>query len=791
MLTSTLSPDDEKQDEQLNKSQQHTDDLVNRLSSAEQKPGTINMGGFEDSLNSGTIADEDRNTVGNRETAAAKGAPSTPEFINNFTPESEGKKPSKWRARLKRAAPILSGGGLIGITGFILVGLASPSLLIVQMKEVMLEKFNTQLTSMDARTNKLLVSKLSGTTSGTCGKISIRCKFSTMSEKQVAKFKAAGIEVIPDENTTITGRVKPIALKFNGEEIKAINFSSTANSNSAFRSALKQVYNPKFAGFTGKAWSGVASRFKINKKTPELGAAEDKEKAKAKVNQIAKEGVEDTGSRLTVDGDDSCDSDDCMSKDKADTINEEARNLDGAAKDGSAAAEVRSKLSGISTGSITSAFKITSLADNACMVYGADATLNYAGKAIRSAQLVRYAMIYLSIADAIKGGASPDPADIEVLGNAATSVIKDSNDTTKTLVGSATDSFGYKYAQYGDTGASEQSMQIANRFLAGGGFVGTLAAATEAILEPIGGRKNAAALCGTLANPFVQGGSLLLGVASLFVPGANVVRITAGAIGGVAVSTVLSILPSMLADIVAGTVTNDLVGEEVGNAITSGSGALMSDALAGQNGNGLMTKEDAVAYNSLQTTTTDQYIADELLETSPFDATNPHTFIGSIVSSLLPLQSSSNPLTIATGLFATSLSSIFPISNAESQANYEESLTICQDQDVVDAGYAADPFCNPIRGIPVKYLGKDPGAVIDSLVANGDLNADDESATSQYSDFISKCITNDGPIGYSNLNAGFNVDEVSACMITNDTIADRYIFYMDSLINTAMDDNDE
>src|SRR5690606_27639132 len=151
-----------------------------------------------------------------------------------------------------------------------------------------------------------------------------------------------------------------------------------------------------------------------------------------------------------------------------------------------------------------------------------------------------------------------------------------------------------------------------------------------------------------------------------FIPGVNVGKAIAGASIHITISFAISMIPTLLADIVAGTVTNGITGEEAGNAITSGSGKLLSDSIAGQNGAAPMTKDDALAYNSLQTQTTNQYIADELENTSPFDATNPHTFVGSIASALLPLKSSSNPITSIASLLASSIRGIVPQSNAES-----------------------------------------------------------------------------------------------------------------------------
>jgi hypothetical protein len=599
----------------------------------------------------------------------------------------------------------------------------------VQLKETMVGRFNTQLSSMEARSNKILYAKMNGATSGFCNsKISIRCKFTTMSEKQVAKMKAAGIEVVPAKTGAITGRVKPASLKFNNIEVTASNFASLAGSDADFRSALKQAYNPKYAGFVGKAWANVASRFKISKQAPELNAEQDREKARLKINEIAQEGVEDTGSRVRAVGVADCDSSECLSEDDAQKINDDASKIDADAKSGGAASDVRAKLSGINSGAVSSFFKITGPVDYACQGYGALTTLSYAAKAIRAAQMVRYAMIFIGVADSIKAGTSPDPKDVELLGSVLTTTVRSQADPNTTLVGAATDSFGYKYAAYGDSGSSEKSMQIANRFMSGGGFVGEMSAVTTAILTPLGGREGAKSTCGFLANPIVQGASIVLGIASLFVPGANVAKIAGGAAVGVAVSLAIAVLPGMLADIVAGTVTNDIVGEEAGNAIVSGSGALMSDALAAQNGNAPMSKEDAIAYNSLQTATNDQYIADELRNTNPLDATNANTFLGSIVAALIPLQSSSNPLTTVGSLLSSSMANIVPESKALSDENYAKTLDLCQDMDVTDVGYAADPFCNVIRGIPPQYLNKDPLKVVDELVAAGDLTEDGEPA---------------------------------------------------------------
>ncbi len=788
MPSTTGIPGDEKQDSDLNVGQRNTDQLVNRLSRSEQQPGSFNMDDFE--RNFGENADntqEDANIEKLRQREAEGDTPAGWK-TDIDTPQEKGKVKAKAKGWVKKAAPALGLGGILGIGGFVLIGLTSPSLLIVQMKEIMTEKFNTQLASMEVRSNKLLVAKIDGSTKGFCTTtVSLACKFTTMSEKQKTKLAAAGIEVEGTE--AIAGRTKPTKLIFKGEEIAPQDFSRRASTDPEFRSALKQAYNPKYAGFVGNAWAKVATKFKINKQVPELDAAKDPAEAKKKINQLAKEGVEDTRSRTRLAASDKECTSNCISETDAEAANRTALEIEDGAKNGSAAADVREKLSGITAGSVGNAFKLTGAIDSGCQVYGALSTLSYAAKAIRAAQLVRYSMIFFSMADAIKGGVSPKPEDVALLGTIATSTVKDPADATKTLVGSATDSFGYKYAAYGDTSASESSMKLSNRFMAGGGLVGELSAASATALTFIpGGRQNAKNVCGTLGNPLIQGASVVLGVATLLIPGVNAAKVAASAITGVTVGIALAVLPSMLADIVAGTVTEDIVGEETGNAITSGAGSLMSDSLAAENGNAPMQKDDAVQYAMQQNNVSKQYIADELRDASPFDASNPHTFLGSITSNLLPLQSSSNVLTAVGSLLSSSVSRIIPSSSALTTEQYKASLDVCQDVDITDAGYAADPFCNVIRGIPARYLDKDPLAVIDQLVAAGDLT-ENGKPTGNYPDFIKKCISTSAPLGYSSADTGYSAEEAKDCII-NDANSNYYLNYMDQRVNLGLSDED-
>ena len=770
-----LSPDAD-QDEALNKGQQNYDDRFASIAHAEENATSSRADG---ELDKPTSLDDEagdwNSTFGEKkESATSKGRRF---FSKNF---------------LKKSSPLLGAGGIIALLGFVFTGLTAPSLLFVQMKETMVDRFNTQLATMEARSNKLLHSKVNNSTKGYCGaKITIRCKFSSLPERHLKKLKAAGI-TFANESKNALGRTTFTAYIIDGKEIPAQDFNREVASNAKLRSALRQAYNPKFGGFIGKGWQKIASRFKIKKQMPEFDAEKDPKGAQTKLNKVGKEGVSAINANSKLKAGEStplgCDGDcNTLSDDNIKAIDDTSKSIEEAGKSGQAAQVARKTLSGVGLNSVTSAIKITGPMDSACMVYGTANTLSFAIKTIRNAQMIRFAMVFLSTADTIKAGQNPDPKNIEFLGKNLTNTIKDPDNPSKTLVGSATDSFGYKYAAYGDATASNKSLNISNRFKAGGGFSGDIDATLNTIYSFVpGGKSSLRGTCGVLGNPFVQAGSLIVGIASLFVPGANVGKIIVSGVAAAAVGVAMAILPDLIADTLAGSVTDDISGEESGNAIASGSGAMMS-SLATSNGVGYMNKDQALAYNGTLTETKNDYIAMERSEKSPFDPTSPHTFVGSMVSNVIPIINSadSNPVTVIGSFLSSSLQGILPKASALTNEQYSKVLDSCSDLDLIDAGVATDPFCNTINGIPPQYLGKDPIKVIDEL---GSDISEDGKPQGEYKEFVSKCIESEDPFGYHDGGSGmsFDPDRAKECII-NDSNANYYLNYVDSRIEENMD----
>ncbi|HJM04484.1 MAG TPA: hypothetical protein QF549_02525 [Candidatus Saccharimonadaceae bacterium] len=697
----------------------------------------------------------------------------------------------KLTGSLKKRGPIFALVSLVVGAGLGLSAFFSPSLLIIHMKEIMFDKFNTQIVGAEARSRALLGTK-NQSTSGLCGaRVTISCRFSTMSETQVDNFRKAGITVQP-ETPNAGSRTKPTGYVYKGEVIRAADFARVSQTDPSFRSALRLAYNPRFAGFWGSAWNRTGQLLGIDKSRVDVSGA-DKNARMAKLNNIAKNPATNGGSRVAADFENDNDCNASCAQEKANEANGKASTIEEDGRSGDAARRASAALSGAPLESIGNVAKVTGVVDSYCMAYTTIKAIGYAGKTIRAVQLARYAMAFFKVADEIKATGDVSPETVAFMGGILTEVTYDVGSTARSIVrGSATDAFGYKFAAFGDTTGPTRSMNIANRFIAGGGFAGELQNFSNGVLDFFpGGRSEARSTCGFLANPAVQVGSIILGVGTLAIPGVNVARVALSAAGSGVVALGLAMLPTLLADIVAGTVTDNIAGEESGNAIPSGAGKILSDTLPGQSGNAVMSKEDALAFYGVRDQTLAQYAEDDRDNLSPLDISSRHTFLGSIVSQLTPVMTGINSpgsLLSATGsLFATSLSSITPKTKALTRAESEAALNFCTDPDVVEGGYATDPFCNVVRGIPPQYLNKDPLAVIDDLTARGYLDTNLGNPTPEYQEFIDKCITTSDPPGYDGETMDFSPSRLNECMI-NENNANLYVHFMDRTYQQTMDE---
>lgn len=681
--------------------------------------------------------------------------------------------------------------------------LFSPGILIVQFKEVMTTKFNNQFASMDIRSTKLLVSKMN-TTKGVCTSVvTIKCKYSSMTDKQIKNFEKAGITVVidPEESKGLTGRSKVKGFTFKDKTILANGLGTEIVKNPEFRSALHKGYNPKYAGFADKVWSSVTKKLKLSKTKSDIEGKTDEERLKkiqeetkgtaknTKASTVIDKNANDpkTGKPYTDEAFKLAQAEAAAADKAANAISDEASNI---TKSGvkSSTGVINSVESAATKGvsKIAGVLGINGFAQSACTAYGAFQALGVAAKTIRAAQLAAYAMIFLNVADQIKAGTAT-PEDVAYLGTILTTELI----TNKVKSKSATDSFGYKYAAYGDTGKMSTS---ASQYLAGGGLTGELIGLSGMIDSATKGTPKKT--CKIVNSPLATGASLVGGIAMMLIPGVDVaftVKDAAQAAFAIVVGLAEPTLAAMLADVVAGVVIDKTtVGESSGDAIISGASKLMSD-LAGAGGNSILTPTQAVEYSDFTKKTASLYAEEDRLAYGPLDISNSNTFLGNIVSQITPYASKMSSLSgIFSSVASLSTNSLAFATSQTTKAVTAADYEICQDFDYSDLNgdgnkndrIATDPYCNIIYGIPPSYLNIDPIVVSDALGDQIDQATGDPKAGSEYATFTTDCINRDRPPGDS--GEDLSKDDGSKCMFS-DKNANYYLHYIDQRVDKGMD----
>lgn len=165
-------------------------------------------------------------------------------------------------------------------------------------------------------------------------------------------------------------------------------------------------------------------------------------------------------------------------------------------------------------------------------------------------------------------------------------------------------------------------------------------------------------------------------------------------------STTLSLLIPSIAEVMYGnTYTDTAVGVSGGELF--GMGAANVNQLAAQQNSGATgaSKEKVLAYNHANNEVIAQQAEIDRKNHSPFDASNSNTFLGSIVSSFLPLATTSStifsPISTFSSISATSLASINPAyADGENTSYLTNFGSYCQKAESI--GAVSNVYCNMI-----------------------------------------------------------------------------------------------
>ena len=726
-----------------------------------------------------------------------------------------------WKNRaksfFKNKGAMAATGGLLGGGGaFIFVistGIAS--LAPVHIQEIITEKLNSASTSMNNRSVKVMKIKVKGVN---CQPAGLICRMSKVTDRNIKNLEKAGFEVKTSDKESLFGRKTITELRYNknGQSIDIKNNSSDIKNiltkNPDVRQAFRRGFSGRFASFLDKSWQKLKSWFnfrKAKKDNKDKTEEEIDEDIKKTANEHSKDGetdskklpddkedVDDKGKNKAQKGDEGTKKVKEKLKTYKDKLKKGARNVSEKAAMGLEILEGAS-----------SSLNSLNAVDKVCGVYALVSMGWSVAKVAKVEVLAQFGLSFLSMASKIKAGEATQQ-EVTAQGNNLMGIAnkKDSkenknpdskNSNTSRLknafaffadstsnndrIKSATESQGWRAVAYDDRISKLDDSAKDYQVGITGWFASLMNTLTTGMVGwfirqscKVAGKVTAAEGIAQVALTILK----CMGTGFLGCIG-DVVKAAIWTVAlGLALSAAAEILKNQamgtiskyVSEGLTGTILNDsTTGENFGNAIMSGSAAMMAkNSMAGSGG--VLTKSQAIAFRQ----ETDRQIAEnaeDIRKThSPFDPTTRHTFLGSIVSNMMPyvgtLGSIKGLLPSIIGGAQRSFASITPGASAANNANFAANMETCEDKSITDTGAATDIFCNVYTGIDMGIAETDTEEVVNKLKEWGDIVEKDDTSEND------------------NLLNTFTMSERMKKY-------DKYCFNRKSPIGTSEDDDDE
>ena len=718
---------------------------------------------------------------------------------------------------IKNKGAMAATGGLLGGGGaFIFVistGIAS--LAPVHIQEIITEKLNSASTSMNNRSVKVMKLKIKGTN---CNPAGLVCRMSKVTDRNIKNLEKAGFKVDLSEGESLFGRKKISKLTYikDGRNIEINNSSKDIKNiltkNPDVRQAFRRGFSGRFASFLDKSWQKLKGWFNFRKaKKDNKGKTEEEidEDIKKTANDHSKDGetdskkfpddkedVDDKGKNKAQKGDEGTKKVKEKLKTYKDKLKKGARNVSEKAAMGLEILEGAS-----------SSLNSLNAVDKVCGVYALVSMGWSVAKVAKVEVLAQFGLSFLSMASKIKAGEATQQ-EVTAQGNNLMGIAnkKDSkenknpdskNSNTSRLknafaffadstsnndrIKSATESQGWRAVAYDDRISKLDDSAKDYQVGITGWFASLMNTLTTGMVGwfirqscKVAGIVTAAVGIAQVALTILK----CMGTGFLGCIG-DVVKAAIWTVAlGLALSAATEILKNQamgaiskyVSEGLTGTILNDsTTGENFGNAIMSGSAAMMAkNSMAGSGG--VLTKSQAIAFRQ----ETDRQIAEnaeDIRKThSPFDPTTRHTFLGSIVSNMMPyvgtLGSIKGLLPSIIGGAQRSFASITPGASAANNANFAANMETCEDKSITDTGAATDIFCNVYTGIDMGIAETDTEEVVNKLKEWGDIVEKDDTSEN------------------NNLLNTFTMSERMKKY-------DKYCFNRKSPIGTSEDDDDE
>lgn len=228
----------------------------------------------------------------------------------------------------------------------------------------------------------------------------------------------------------------------------------------------------------------------------------------------------------------------------------------------------------------------------------------------------------------------------------------------------------------------------------------------------------------------------------------GILNIVVGATISIAASALLSFLIPTLAEKFFTNIFEGATGIEIGELFTRGASA--SNTRVGRSGSGqsLSSKEVAVAYNQ----STQEVIAFDAevdrLTHSPFDITNKNTFFGSIAYSLLPAITTSKTTSLASFVRTATQSIgslVSPVKASGEGSSYMTTFGDCPTLESI--GAVGDMYCNPITTTDPNLINIDLEDPTYQAVISNELDSDGNIKSGDLANYVNFCANRESPFG--------------------------------------------
>lgn len=696
------------------------------------------------------------------------------------------------RLRSRQGIGVLIAAVIIGIV-LIATQLLGPALVLMNFKEILSKKFDDVSNILYERSEKIIVKKLSNDTVSSSCTIRVKCRYQGFSKTQIKNFERASWKVNTDGKklggfgyAKVTSLVSP-----SGKEITAQNLRAELKKDPQLRKDLFRAYNPKVAGLSTRfsgAMKRVAAKLKVSQAQNITGDTKEEydEKLKQSIDGTvySKAGkltpVEENG-KITGYTDEAGNTYSVSEGERIlSIVGEVDANIDKVASSGGRAIFNITKSTALS--SMTAGLGV---GDTVCTVYGLVMAVGEGAKVITAAQTARFAYTVMNTADVTKAS---------YLSNVSPGVVSYMSEKIALPDASgknATDSYGYKYAAYGDTqlpsdATTEGKTARANilQFSSAGGLGAVISNSLALFSSYLGGAPTS--VCAAIKNPWSQAGMFALGIfMTVFSGGTNIgVGLAVNASLAIALSAITAVALTTLQNTVAGTVvTKDITGMDAGNAATAGAGAINAER-GQQFGLSLLTTDEVAEYDSRIQASTELY---DTSLTSWYDLTNPSSVLS---QSILPY------IQVAVGRSLLELpqriAAMVPDAIARPVLAAETPQASCSDYLYNLHDLAADPYCNLRWGLRSSTIAIDPADAATHMLDKSYIDPETGEALpgTKYQEFIETCVDRAQPM--LSIGEEFQTDSGLKCAQSDKNYDPEWdifrIFYIDNDVNNSMDE---